>query len=97
MILDIGPVNVRGVIRAQYARILWAEGTLYVVTRNGSGFNVQTVQTSQPVAPDNPKGYWRAESDEGSVSFTQRGCPTCGGRYRPLSSLKREAIFSDSL
>lgn len=94
-ILDIGPVNVRGAIRARSSRVLWTAGTLYVVSRNGAGFTLQTLLTDEPAAPPNHRGYWRAQSEEeGQVSFTRHGCPTCGGVYSALRAIPRESIFS---
>lgn len=72
--LDTGPVNVRGALRARYARVIWEDGILYVVHRNAGRIYRQTLQTSEPVKPSTPNGYWRAESDAGMVSFTSKGC-----------------------
>ena len=72
--LDIGPVMVRGALRARYARVIWADGILYVVSRRQGRIERQTVTASEPVKPSSPRGYWRAESDAGLVSFTSKGC-----------------------
>lgn len=96
-ILDIGPVNVRGALRARSSRVVWADGTLYVVSRNGEGFVLQTLPTDQPVAPPNHRGYWRAQSEQGQVSFTRHGCPTCGGVYTKLRVIPLESIFSGTV
>lgn len=93
-VLDLGPVNVRGVISARQARIVWADGTLYVLSRSQSGVTRQTVATSQPVEPSVPSGYWRAETtDGGFVSWTRKGCSSCGGRYPTLARFSRQEII----
>lgn len=72
--LDVGPVNVRGAIKARLARVVWADGTLHVAHKNGSAIKVQRIETSEPQKPKTASGYWRAESDAGMVSFTSKGC-----------------------
>lgn len=73
-ILDVGPVNVRGALRARLARVVWSDGTLHVVSQNGSKLQHQTLETSEPVPPKRPEGYWRTESAEGAISWSKRGC-----------------------
>lgn len=77
--LDIGPVNVSGRIRGRRSRVLWIDGTLYVVQ---AANNIR----SFPV-PDEPtfsNGNWTAvvagdDLDAGQhIHFTRKGCPTCG-------------------
>lgn len=72
--LDIGPVHVRGAVRARYARVIWADGTLYVVSRRAGRIERQTIATTEPVKPKTASGFWRAESDAGMVSFSSKGC-----------------------
>lgn len=73
--VDVGPVMVRGLVHARYARVVWADGTLYVVSRRQGRVHRQTLETSEPVKPPSPRGYWRAITDEGqSISWTRRGC-----------------------
>lgn len=73
--IDAGPVNVRGAILARYARVVYQDGTLYVVSRKAGRITRQTVACSEPSIPDAPNGYYRAVTDEGrSISFTRRGC-----------------------
>lgn len=73
--IDMGPVHVRGAVRARYARVLWANGTMYVVHRHGGRINTQTIASTEPTKPDSPNGYWRATSDTGqSITFTRKGC-----------------------
>lgn len=97
-VLDFGPVNVRGVIRARQARVIWKDGWLYILSRSQSGVQRQAVQTSEPVAPSVPNGYWRTTTPEGeTVTFTRRGCSTCGGTYRQLAQVDRQAIIDGTL
>lgn len=70
--VDIGPVNVLGAMRASRARVLWADGILYVVH---SASRIEKLATSQPVLEGQ---VWRAQSETGLVSFSRRGCPACG-------------------
>lgn len=73
--IDIGPVNVRGPIKARYARVVWTDGTLYVLSRRAGRIVRETIATSEPSIPDTPQGYYRAITDDGkSISFTRRGC-----------------------
>jgi hypothetical protein len=73
--VDIGPVNVRGAVRARHARVLWSDGTLYILSKRQGRIERQTIATTEPTKPDTPNGYWRATSDVGqSISFTRRGC-----------------------
>lgn len=66
---------VRGAIRARFARVIWSDGTLYVVSRRQGKIDRQTVAATEPTPPPNPQGYWRAVTDEGlSISFTRKGC-----------------------
>ena len=73
-VIDLGPVNVRGALRARYARVIWQSGILYVIHRSAGRVIRQTLQTAEPVRPTQPHGYWRADSDAGMVSFTSKGC-----------------------
>lgn len=74
-VLDFGPVMIRGAIRARYARIVWADGTLYIVSRRQGRIHRQTLKTSEPERPSTPNGYWRMKTDDGqSISATRRGC-----------------------
>lgn len=73
--LDIGPVMVKGAIRARHARVVWHEGTVYVLSRRAGKIERQTVAASEPTPPDHPNGFWRSITDEGqSLSWTARGC-----------------------
>lgn len=76
---DKGPMNVSGAITARRARVMWKEGTLYVFTTPKTA---QVLETSEPVLSGED---WTVTTLEGdTVSFTRRGCPTCGwglGRY----------------
>lgn len=72
---DVGPVNVRGAIQARYARVVWRDGTLYVLARRAGRVVRQTVATSEPQPPDTRNGYYRAVTDVGeSIAWTRRGC-----------------------
>ena len=74
-VIDVGPVNVRGAARARYARVVWSDGTLYILSRRAGRITRQTVATTEPSTPDSPNGYYRAVTDEGeSISWTRRGC-----------------------
>jgi hypothetical protein len=73
--VDIGPVNVMGAIRASRARVLWSEGTLYVVH---SANRIDKIETAEPTRE--ATGVWRAQSESGLISFTRKGCPTCNYR-----------------
>ena len=97
--LDTGPVNVRGLIRARYARVIWNDGTLYVLARDTAGkFHLQSIAVAEyPTRPETANGYWVAQAEGGTVSFTRRGCATCGGKYRPLKQVSLDAIFSGSV
>lgn len=92
-IIDLGPVHVRGAIRARYARTIWSDGTLYVV----SGTGRQVLETDEPEKPSTPNGYWRATTATGqTVSFTRRGCGTCGSSpyvKAGLGKLSQQAII----
>lgn len=72
--VDVGPVNVRGALRARNARVIWDSGTLYVASRRTGRVYVESIETLEPVPPATRQGYWRAESDAGMVSFTSKGC-----------------------
>ena len=72
--LDIGPVHVRGAIRARYARVIYDGETLYIVSRRQGRIDRQTIASTEPVRPKTPSGFWRAESDAGMVSFSSKGC-----------------------
>lgn len=72
MSVDIGPVMVTGAVRASRARVLWSEGTLYVVH---SASRIQKITTEEPVLEGQ---VWRAQSESGLISFTRKGCPACG-------------------
>lgn len=74
-VLDLGPVNVRGALRARFARVIWSDGTLYVLHRRAGRIERQTIATSEPTRPEQAHGYYRAVTDEGqSISWTRRGC-----------------------
>jgi hypothetical protein len=74
-VLDIGPVMIRGVINARHARIVWTEGTLYVIANRQGRVQRQAIATSEPEPPKTTNGYWRMTTDEGqSISATRRGC-----------------------
>jgi hypothetical protein len=85
--VDIGPVNVMGARRASRARVLWAEGTLYIVH---TASRIEKVETAEPTRE--ATGVWRAQSESGLISFTRRGCPSCG--YR-LGRIPLEQILAD--
>lgn len=70
--IDVGPVNVTGVVRASRARVLWSDGTLFIVH---SASRIQKIETDQPVLEGQ---VWRAQSEGGLISFTRKGCPACG-------------------
>jgi hypothetical protein len=70
--VDIGPVKVLGARHANRARVLWADGVLYIVH---SANRVEKVATEEPYRE--ATGTWRAQSDAGLISFTRKGCPTC--------------------
>jgi hypothetical protein len=84
--IDIGPVNVMGAIRASRARVLWSEGTLYVVH---SANRIDKIETTEPTRE--ATGVWRAQSESGLISFTRKGCPSCG--YR-LGRIPTEQILA---
>lgn len=73
--LDLGPVHVRGALRARYARVIYQDGTLYVVHRRGRDIRRETVQTSEPVPPENRDGYWHIQTDDGQkITASRKGC-----------------------
>lgn len=73
--LDIGPVMIRGAVTARHARMVWTDGTMYIVYRRQGRIERKTIATSEPVPPPTHNGYWRATTDEGqSISATRRGC-----------------------
>lgn len=86
-VFNVGPAHVRGVIKGRWSRVVWSDGTLYVLVPNGGSFTRHTLETSAPVRPSTSNGYWRAEGESGSVSFTQRGCGTCGPNPYKLAGL----------
>jgi hypothetical protein len=66
---------VRGAIRARFARIVWTDGTLYIVSRRQGRIERQAIATSEPEPPKTRDGYWRFETDDGQkISATRRGC-----------------------
>lgn len=68
-------MNVRGALRASYARVVWSDGTLYILNRRAGRIERRTVATTQPSIPATPNGYYRATTDEGqSIAWTRRGC-----------------------
>lgn len=77
-VLNVGPAHVRGIIKGRWSRVVWADGTLHVLIPNGGSFTHQKLQTAEPVRPATSNGYWRADAEGGGVSFTQRGCGSCG-------------------
>jgi ribosomal protein S27AE len=91
--IDTGPVNVRGLITARFARVIHDGTTLYVVAKDGAGLTRQTAVCPEPVKPAQAQGWWRTETDEGSISFSRRGCATCGGKYNALRSIPRQSII----
>lgn len=73
--VDVGPVNVRGALRARNARVIWDAGTLYVVSRRSGRIQRQTATTDEPIAPEKRDGMWRAAADDSkSIMFTRKGC-----------------------
>lgn len=76
---DQGPMNVSGAITARRARVIHTDGTLYVFTTPTSA---QVVLTTDPAQSGEE---WTVETMDGEeISFTRRGCSSCGwglGRY----------------
>ncbi len=70
--LDIGPCEVRGAMRASRARVMYdpATGTLYVVK------NVDTVRKFSTGEPVLKVDKYTAKGDGVEVTFFRRGC-TC--------------------
>lgn len=92
--IDLGPVHVRGALRARYARLIWSEGTLHIVNRHNGGLQHQTVETSEPVAPTHRAGIWRTRTTDGrSITWSSKGCATCGSPYKGLGSIPAAAIL----
>ena len=96
-VLDLGPVNARGALRGHHARVVWTSGVLYVISKNGRGFRVQSMETAEPVEPSEPNGHWRAEGPEGRVSFTRRGCSSCSSTYRSLRAIPLDDIVAGTV
>lgn len=95
-IIDIGPVHVRGAVRARYARVIWTEGTMYIVSGQNGSIVRQTLETEEPVRPSSPNGYWRAAVGDSFVTFTRRGCATCGSspyKVAGLGQLSQQSII----
>jgi len=70
---DQGPMNVTGAITARRARVIWKDGNLYVFT---TPKNPQVMPTTEPVL--NGDGYSVSTPEDGTISFTRKGCSTCG-------------------
>jgi hypothetical protein len=72
--LDVSPVDVRGVIRGSKARVIYADGKLYVALGIN---NVKMIEAPEPVQtkPGNgPRAVW----ETAGLTFYRRGCSTCG-------------------
>jgi hypothetical protein len=72
--LDIGPVHVTGALRARFARVIWRDGTLYVVANRRNRIERQTLETDQPQEPPTRDGQWIARSELGAVRWSRKGC-----------------------
>lgn len=97
--LDVGPVNVTGRVRARRSRVLWADGTLYVMQAEN---NVRSFPVpDEPVLDD--QGVWTAVVagdgvDAGKhIHFTRKGCPTCGYRLARFPQTKVLAVAENRI
>lgn len=72
MSVDLGPAQVRGVLTAGKARVLWYSGYLYVAT--GVASVRRFACPEPPTEPAKPSGFWSASTAEGVVEFRRRGC-----------------------
>jgi hypothetical protein len=71
--IDVSPVQVSGPMRAVKARVIWADGKLYVA--RGSR-DVTVFEVPEPPAQTDPRrGVW--QTPEG-LKFYRRGCSSCG-------------------
>lgn len=59
---------------AKDVRVLWTEGTLYVVEQSGS---VTTFSTPEPTKRG---GYWATTVGEETLTFVRPGCGSCRAR-----------------
>lgn len=71
--LDVGPVNIRGAVRASRARVVYKDGTLICVL---GAKRVRTFTNIPP--PVESRGVWTAHTSDGDVQWTRRGCSSCG-------------------
>lgn len=72
ILLDVSPVEVRGPIRAVKARVIYADGKLYVA--RGSQ-DVTSFEVPEPTKTDPRRSQFAAEND---LTFYRRGCGSCG-------------------
>jgi hypothetical protein len=89
MRVDVWPVIVRGKARANRARVLWDNGTLYVVH---SANRIESLAASEPTL-DKRTQVWTAATEDGSVTFTRKGCSGCGFTLNriPISQIMGES------
>jgi hypothetical protein len=85
--LDIGPCEVRGAMRASRARVMYdpSTGTLYVVQ------NVDKVRKFTTAAPVLSQDKYKAIGPDAEVSFFRRGC-TCSyalKRHNPTMLMEK--------
>lgn len=89
--LDVSPVEVRGPMRAVKARVIYADGKLYVA--RGSQ-NVTSYEVAEPTKTDPRRSQFAAEN---GLTFYRRGCGSCGytlGRI-PAADLIAVAVPGD--
>lgn len=75
--LDVSPVEVRGAVRGSKARVIYADGKLYVA------LNVNDVRVLEMEQPTETKAStqrrpWSGQWEGQGISFYRRGCATCG-------------------
>ena len=72
--LDVGPVNVTGVFRANKARVIYSDGRLHI-------FQTATRHVDYETDPPlEEAGVYTAQLSDGSgeLRFSRQGCSTCG-------------------
>lgn len=92
VLLDVSPVEVRGPMRAVKARVIYADGKLYVA--RGSQ-DVTSYDVPEPTKTDPRRSQFAAEN---GLTFYRRGCGSCGYSLRnvPVADLIAVAVPAEA-
>jgi hypothetical protein len=70
--------------------VVWSAGRLFVLSPDGTNHILHTFDAPEaPTAPNVRNGWWRVDTDAGPVTFTARGCGTCGTNPYKTAGLGR--------